>query len=45
MLLELLEEKPCPTEFGLTAPAIGFVGIVRLQWRSGANVGVSICRA
>jgi len=44
MLLELLEEKACPAEFGLTVPALKFIGIVRREWRNGSKVGVSIWR-
>ena len=44
MLLEMLEEKACPAEFGLTVPALGFIGIVRQEWRKGPKVGVSVWR-
>ncbi|HNR76274.1 MAG TPA: hypothetical protein PKM48_04040 [Parvularculaceae bacterium] len=40
--LQLLEDKECPEEFGLTIPALRFVGIVRREWRRGADIGVSI---
>jgi hypothetical protein len=42
--LAFAEAAAPPDEFALTIPTLRFIGIVRIAWREGAAVGVSILK-